>query len=192
MTNREDAVSEAIGGVLLIALVVIGAAIVGTYVMSQPLPEKIPKVQFSVKQSGNTVYLVHEGGEPVDSGTARVNVIDGVKYEKTFTNWRFGESLSVPVTGADPNSRISVALVYTGNSGDTLLRSVNSPDGFDYNFPVYDPAEIVDLPPRWPTYGPYSGPLPPYNWPIGGFVPQPTIPPLIGSSMSTWRLRIQR
>ncbi len=49
MTSREDAVSEAIGSVLLIALVLIGAAIVGTYMMSQPLPEKIPKVQFSVK-----------------------------------------------------------------------------------------------------------------------------------------------
>ncbi len=52
MTSREDAVSEAIGGVLLIALVLIGAALVGTYVASQPLPEKIPKVQFSVKESG--------------------------------------------------------------------------------------------------------------------------------------------
>ena len=49
MTSSGDAVSEAIGGVLLIALVVIGAAIVGTYIASQPLPEKIPKVQFSVK-----------------------------------------------------------------------------------------------------------------------------------------------
>ncbi len=73
MTNREDAVSEAIGGVLLIALVLIGAAIVGVYVMSQPLPEKIPKVQFSVKRHAAEPYhLEHEGGESlIDRRIAR-------------------------------------------------------------------------------------------------------------------------
>ena len=72
MTSREDAVSEAIGGVLLIALVLIGAAIVGTYVASQPLPEKIPKVQFSVKESGRTTSILeHEGGESLDEGDIR-------------------------------------------------------------------------------------------------------------------------
>jgi FlaG/FlaF family flagellin (archaellin) len=35
MKSREDAVSGAVGGVLLIALVLIGAAIVGTWVTSK-------------------------------------------------------------------------------------------------------------------------------------------------------------
>ena len=76
MTSREDAVSEVIGGVLLIALVMIGAALVGTYILSQPLPEKVPKVQFGTKEYNGIIYLEHEGGESLNEGDIGI-VIDG-------------------------------------------------------------------------------------------------------------------
>jgi FlaG/FlaF family flagellin (archaellin) len=177
MTSSEDAVSGAVGGVLLIALVLIGAAIVGTYVASQPLPEKIPKVQFSVKQNGDTLYIVHGGGEPVDRGTVKVDV-DGVKYQRSISDWRFGgDPIEIEVGNVNANSHISVSLVYAGTSGETLLRSVNSPDGFGYVFPAPDPSEVIDLPTPQPTPGPY-GDLS-WQFPATGD-PQPTFAPING------------
>ncbi len=146
MPTADDAVSEAIGGVLLIALVLVGAALVGTYVMSQPLPEKIPKVQFSVKQMGDYLYVVHEGGEPIDDGTIRVE-IDGVSQPDTpVTGWQFGGTRRVFVGEANKAKDISVSLVYNGGSGQTLMRSVRSPYGL-YVFPSRDPIETINLPP---------------------------------------------
>ena len=50
----------------------------------------------------------------------------------------------------------SVGLVYSGGSGETLLRSSSSPWGFDYVFPSYDPNEVINLPPPFPAPGEYG------------------------------------
>ena len=198
MTSSEDAVSEAIGGVLLIALVLIGAAIVGTYVASQPLPEKIPKVQFSVKEYGGNIYLEHEGGESLDMNKFDV-VIDGGPPNSTVTSsggsrWAMGDRLTIPgaVTG-------SIGLVYKGGSGETLLRSSRSEGGYHYVFPSYDPNEVINLPPPFPAPGDSddltwqfpSGGVPPPNYTPGEYsglawqfpsagIPQPTFAPANG------------
>jgi len=159
MTKREDAVSEVIGGVLLIALVLIGAAIVGTYVTSQPLPEKIPRVQYNIKEINNAIYLEHEGGDSLRSGDFQI-VIDGVRISDS--EWEIEPDPSEPwilggkirITGH--SGARSVGLVYTGGSGDTLLRSPSSPWGFGYVFPSFDPEETIDLPPPFPAAGEYG------------------------------------
>ncbi|MEN6343620.1 MAG: type IV pilin [Methanospirillum sp.] len=175
MPTTDDAVSEVIGGALLIALVVIGAAIIGTYVMSQPQPEKIPKVQFSVKQIGDTLYITHEGGETIDKGTIRVE-IDGVLWaEHTIANWGFGDlPIPISVNEADKAKDISVSLVYNGGSGQTLMRSVKSPYGF-YVFPSRDPIETINLPPGFNQ--PRDFTCWTYAWPPGPD-PQPFFAPL--------------
>jgi len=175
MPTTDDAVSEVIGGVLLIALVLIGAALVGTYVLSQPLPEKIPKVQFSVKQIENHLYLTHEGGEPVDTGTIRVEVDGRPPIEHTITTpWEFGDTLDIPVNEADKTKDISVSLIYNGGSGQTLMRSVKSPYGF-YVFPSRDPIETINLPPGFNQPRDFSCWT--YAWPAGPD-PQPLFAPL--------------
>ncbi|HIH04380.1 MAG TPA: type IV pilin, partial [Methanoregulaceae archaeon] len=189
MTSSEDAVSGAIGGVLLIALVLIGAAIVGTFVTSQPLPEKIPKVQFSVKDVdtngdgiGDELVLEHEGGESLKKSAFRVRVgstlltpgdpnctiRDGIDE---VNRWSMGDRIII--TG-QPGME-SVGLVYTEGSGGTLLRSVYSPGGFDYVFPAPDPDEVVDVPAPYPTAGPFGDLA--WQFPSTGD-PQPTFAPI--------------
>lgn len=160
MPRAEDAVSESIGSVLLIALVVIGAAIVGVYVMSQPLPEKIPKVQFNVKVVDNDLVLEHVGGESLATGTYRV-IVDGTSIDP-HQPWAMGGTIVLP---GYRNAR-SVQLVYSDSSGDILLRSVGSPWGF-YVLPGYDPEETINVPPPQPVtnYTFWNGSRPD-NWPL--------------------------
>lgn len=178
MTNREDGVSEVIGGVLLIALVLIGAALVGTYVTSQPLPEKVPKVQFNIKEIGNIIYLEHEGGENLRDGDFHI-VIDGVRIDDSqwdvlpigSTSWSIGDRIRI--NGHEGAK--SVGLVYKGGSGETLLRSPSSPWGFDIVFPSFDPEETIDLPPPFPAAGEYGDLA--WQFPTTSD-PQPLFPPL--------------
>jgi hypothetical protein len=179
MTNREDAVSEAIGGVLLIALVLIGAALVGTYVASQPLPEKVPKVQFSVKEtSDGTLILEHEGGESLGDDAFDI-LVDGAivpnghrdLQPSTDSIWSIGDRI---VISHNSNAK-SVGIVYKDGSGDTLLRSINSPDGYRYVFPAPDPDEVVDVPRSFAGAGEYGDLA--WQFPAMGD-PQPTFAPI--------------
>ncbi len=174
MTNKEDAVSGVIGGVLLIALVLIGAAIVGTYVASQPPPEKIPKVQFNTKEFGNKIYLEHEGGESLNKDVFQVIVNgDHIEWDNPYWNpeiesgsdlWAIGGRIKLD--NDDDLIIQSIGLVYRGGSGETLLRYPKSPDGFNYVFPSYDPSEKVFLPAPegGGTYFPWDG-SEPDSWP---------------------------
>ncbi|KAF5056616.1 hypothetical protein DSECCO2_365490 [anaerobic digester metagenome] len=185
MTNREDGVSEVIGGVLLIALVLIGATLVGTYVASQPLPEKVPKVQFSVMDVdtdrdgvGDRIILKHEGGESLDQDIFYV-IIDGknINWSQCTisgggTLWELGKRIVIDNYVGDRNS---VGLVYKGGSGETLLRAPNSPWGFDIVFPSYDPNETIDIPAPFPGEEEYGDLA--WQFPETGD-PQPLFPPL--------------
>ncbi len=162
--RTSDAVSEVIAGVLLIALVVIGFTIVASYVMSSPLPEKVPKVQFSVRNgSSGDLLLIHEGGEELAAGTfsvlinglERFDAVGSPKYTiSSAGSWKIGTYVHLPNSAGAR----SVTLIYTAGSGETALRSMTAPNGF-YVFPSRDPNETVDLPSPLPTAGPY-GPFP--------------------------------
>lgn len=185
MTSREDAVTGPIGAVLLIALVLIGAAIVGTYVASQPLPEKIPKVQFSVKEVDGTLIIKHEGGESLDGSNFFIRANDRVfvpginctilEGTSPIDRWSMGDRVVISYSGAR-----SVGIVYGGGPGDTLLRSSSSPDGFylpDHVFPAPDPGETITVPDsdEFPPPGEYGDLA--WQFPTTGD-PQPTFAPI--------------
>jgi FlaG/FlaF family flagellin (archaellin) len=72
MTMRdENAVSEVIGAVLLISVVMVSIAVIGVIILSQPPPEKTPKASltsYCVRCDFNGNYeiiLYHGGGEPL-------------------------------------------------------------------------------------------------------------------------------
>lgn len=171
MLNLDDAVSEAIAGVLLIALVLIGFSIVGLYITSNPLPEKVPNVQFSIRNGSSSspddLVLIHEGGEELRTGSFYV-MVDEIKKESGSpsgysvwnstgagaVSWRIGDRVVIPNCGGAKR----VALVYSGGSGDTALRSIYSPGGF-YVFPSRDADERIDV----PTPNPTTYPWPPWN-----------------------------
>jgi len=185
-TSPEDGVSAAIAGVLLIALVLIGSGIVAAFVLGQPFPEKIPKVQFGIKQvDETTLVLVHEGGDSLQSGSFNV-VVDGTHIGPTgysirrpggFTDltwWNLSSYVVIPLSS--PKTVRSVALTYAGGTGETVIRSSSSPLGY-FIFPSYDPNEKVEIPVPIPTHVDPGGDIPIPDWPTTED-PQPTFTPV--------------
>jgi flagellin-like protein len=125
--NHESGVSEVIGAVLLIALVVTAVAIVGVGLLSQPLPKQIPALESVISTSGSIVQITHNGGDTLQKGDFVV-LVDGVDKTSLFNkdgaltwqSWSPGESLTVPYT--NPNS---VRIVYTGAGASATLSSAN-------------------------------------------------------------------
>jgi FlaG/FlaF family flagellin (archaellin) len=120
-------VSEVIGSVLLISLVVGGAALVGIFLLSQQTPTKIPNVNFmvGVNDSGKGLYLFHNGGDSLRNGEFSV-LVDGVSKSYTIVggtdNWSLGKNLQVNILS--PPQQVQV--VYnTAGSGATVLSSAS-------------------------------------------------------------------
>jgi len=92
--SNEQAVSEVMGQVLLVGIVVIMLSVLGVFVYSQDGPADVPHtdVQEIMETSTDTIYLKHNGGEPISSRDAEIIVnINGKKY--VFTSPQIYESL---------------------------------------------------------------------------------------------------
>jgi hypothetical protein len=122
---HELGVSEVIGVVLVLALVVVGGTIVGTQLLSQPSPKEIPNVNFLANYNPGNLTLYHTGGDTLPNGDYKfvVQYLDGTKSQ-TFNatkDWSSGSPLTFPAI----SQPAKVTLVYTGNgAGETALRSV--------------------------------------------------------------------
>lgn len=125
--DQSAGVSEVIGSVLLISLVVAGAAIVGIVLLSQQTPTKIPNVNFMVGRDplGSQLYLYHNGGESLKKGAFSV-VVDGVAQPYVILggtdNWSLGKNLCL--TFSSPPKQVQVIYNTTG-SGATVLSSAS-------------------------------------------------------------------
>lgn len=68
---KNSGVSEIIGGVLLVSIVITGMAIIGVFLLSSPPPGSIPKTSFLVyafcdeTYAQNTVMISHQGGDAI-------------------------------------------------------------------------------------------------------------------------------
>ncbi|MDO9324723.1 MAG: type IV pilin N-terminal domain-containing protein [Methanoregula sp.] len=126
-SDNTAGVSEIIGAVLLISIVVAAVALIGIFLFSQQTPEKIPNINFmtGTDNSGN-LYLYHNGGDSLKKGEFAVK-IDGnlTPYELSDGTWSLGESLTFKNV---PPGVHSVAIIYNGTSGaeSAVLRSGSS------------------------------------------------------------------
>lgn len=122
--NSKSGVSETIGAVLLIALVVTAIAIVGVMLLSQPQPQKIPALDAVISTSGNTLQITHNGGDILQKEEIMI-LVDGVDRTADFLkgtdpSWQSfstGESLTLT-----PSSPASVRIVYN-HAGSTAVLS---------------------------------------------------------------------
>ncbi|WP_321508084.1 type IV pilin N-terminal domain-containing protein [uncultured Methanoregula sp.] len=137
-------VSEVVGAILLVAVVVIMVGIIAVYFNSQTPAQEIPNVNFMIginNQNPPTLFLTHNGGNTLTDGTFSVYV-DGVLKSYTIqdggTTWSIGKSLVIPLpSGAAPQN---IALVYnTSATGTTVIGSaaanLSAPLG---HIPVYN------------------------------------------------------
>ena len=78
--NRQDsALSDALGAVILIAVVAMGISIAGMIFLSNPPPEKIPAISGDITTIGRTIIISHNGGDSLSKSEMQIGV-DGDDY----------------------------------------------------------------------------------------------------------------
>jgi len=139
--DHDSGVSEVIGSVMLISVVVIAIALIGVVLTSQPLPQKIPALDAVISSNGNdTLRIYHNGGDAL-LRQEMVILVDGVDTTSNFTlrgsnwtAWSPGESLDY-YAGSLPGK---VQIVYTSGSSQTILVSTD----FSGGMPTFVPTAI--------------------------------------------------
>jgi hypothetical protein len=127
-----QAVSEIIGAVLLISLVVVAVAIVAVVLTSQSTPEKIPNVNFmtGTNTDGTILYLYHNGGDTLKRGEFAV-ITDSDPAPRTdyrisdgSDEWSVGKNLILSET--IPPKHVSIVYNSGGQAGNVVLKSGSS------------------------------------------------------------------
>lgn len=137
----ESGVSEAIGVVLLLSLVVIGIGLVGVIVFSQSLPQKIPSTSIvpihkylDDGTSSKELWLYHDGGEQLQKEEVRFKVNDEDVPDENIElcensfyescdpdpfsgSWGLGQYLRITSTDIPMN----LSVIFKGGSGELLL-----------------------------------------------------------------------
>lgn len=133
MKRREFGASEVIGAVLLVALVVIGGAVVAAFVFGQPTPKEMPHVSFSASLNSveENLTLYHTGGDTLQWTEYSVivdgvNVTDHIIEAQKLKPWSFDQNLTITDVSGPVGS---VVLIYhDGSGGETVLRKVGFSD----------------------------------------------------------------
>ena len=141
--TEDRGVSPVIGVILMVAITVILAAVIGAFVLGlgDQASSSAPQAQFSSDFSGNeTVELEHAGGQNVDRGEISVRVagttvyedgeVDtdaqfgdgGTSFEETSENWedpiRTGDTLNLTTsTETDDTPGEDVQIIWTADDG---------------------------------------------------------------------------
>ena len=129
--NNSSGVSEVIGAILLISVVVLAVAIIAVGLFSQPLPQKIPDSRFLSQVNGSKVTIYHDGGESLYRGEFYVK-IDNTPYfniSPIGSNvWDIGKTIEFSTSFSNP----TVQIFYKTGSGDVLLdlEQIQPPQNF--------------------------------------------------------------
>jgi FlaG/FlaF family flagellin (archaellin) len=120
-----DGVSEVMGQVLLIGLVVIFFSFIGVFVFSYNSPDDIPHADLQVwmDETSDTVYLKHRGGEALSGNEIKVVVmVNGTRNEFSPENvsaklgvdgvWEIGDviEIGIPIENGDT---VNLFLIHT-------------------------------------------------------------------------------
>jgi len=119
--KTECAVSEVIGSILLISVVVIAVAVVGVVLTSQGTPQKIPALSAVISNVGRTVFVYHDGGDTIQHDEMYI-MVNGERQDFSksgdpgWNSWAVGESLDFQVPGTDPINTVTIVYDATGSS----------------------------------------------------------------------------
>jgi PKD repeat protein len=120
--ERETALARNILLALILSVVIIVVVILVVFVAFPPAPDIMPSFRANTERSGNTVYLYHDGGDPLQERTTRFLINGNEVSRQTITflhgqdwPWTTGETIQLEYAGAGTPDTIEV--LYT--SGDT-------------------------------------------------------------------------
>jgi hypothetical protein len=102
--------------------------IIGVVLTSQGTPQKIPALDAVISNVDRTVFVYHDGGDPLTRSEMYI-LVNGEREDflkngdPGWTTWSTGESLAYSVPGSDPITKVQV--VYTSGSAATVLSSAD-------------------------------------------------------------------
>jgi flagellin-like protein len=122
--TEDRAVSPVIGVILMVAITVILAAVIGTFVLGlgDQVSESAPQAQFSFDfQNENNATIVHDGGDSIESDTLSVSVGGTTAYNGSAIVNGFDEAGSSDGWTGTVNAGSTLKLVNsTGQAGDDV------------------------------------------------------------------------
>ena len=119
--TEDRAVSPVIGVILMVAITVILAAVIGAVVLGLGgETQETPQVSLSFDQDDDTVTVAHRGGDSVDEEDieARGAGSDGTDFDGDV--FRAGDSVNVSVVGDEGDT---LNIVWTGGNENAILGS---------------------------------------------------------------------
>jgi len=164
--ERETALARNILLAIILSVVIIVIVILVVFVAFPPAPDIIPSFRANTERSENTVYIYHDGGDPLQERTTRF-LINGNELSGqaiTFLHgqdwpWTTGETIRLEYPGAGTPKTVEVLYA----SGDTSL-VVYTANLVPVTTPV--PQSPAETPP--PT-------VPPTGVPSSVITPAPTV-----------------
>ena len=119
LRNDDDAVSPVIGVILMVAITVILAAVIATFVLGlgDQVSDTAPQASFDFESSSGTVTITHSGGSTLDVGNVDVQSSGSV----TISNWpgsgsEISAGDSVDVTGLSGSSG-TIRITWSNDAG---------------------------------------------------------------------------
>jgi flagellin-like protein len=130
--NTDDrAVSPVIGVILMVAITVILAAVIGTFVLGlgDSLSSTSPTASISAEANTDTITFTHDGGDTIDEGNLRaVSSNDNIEVSATTTDgddFATGDTVEVSIdSGTSPSESTTVSLVFDDGSTSSTLSSI--------------------------------------------------------------------
>lgn len=127
---RDAAVSEIMGTVLLISIVVLAVSVIAVVLFSQPHAQGVPSFSAIISSQGQNVYVKNDGGDALQNGTYRI-LVDGTDVTANMSlpaTWSIGNTLTYTKPGS--SAPTTVQIVYTGaGSTGIVLASANFKTG---------------------------------------------------------------
>jgi len=130
--NEEDAVSK-LFILIIIALIVI-CGIISAYVfVFPPGQQKVPRFTATIESSGKTVYIYHDGGDPVVKGSILIRINNETIPPQAISflhaqdwPWSAGKTLKIEYPGSGQPE--TVQITHTSGSVQMVysLRNSNS------------------------------------------------------------------
>jgi hypothetical protein len=148
-------VSEIVGTLILIGLMVMGVVIVDMVILSQPRSERIPALEATITNQSALITMTHQGGDTLYKGQYQI-LVDGVNRTLDFNNsnglsssdlnWSVGQTLYWNA----PDLPHQVIVVYTGSgTGGVEILSTRFPWGVTL-LPSTNLTTPTPLPPATP------------------------------------------
>ncbi|GGN18598.1 type IV pilin [Halarchaeum nitratireducens] len=115
LLNDDRGVSPVIGVILMVAITVILAAVIGTFVLGlgSNVGNNAPSATFNWDYSGNSsggnLTVTHQGGDAIENSTINITsdpataAQDNISYSVSGDQWTAGDSATIEY-GGSPNS----------------------------------------------------------------------------------------